>query len=236
MLEQRWRISEVREKRGRRRKREKVQQLDCIRIQASGWELVEITGRQSKVNRTSWAGAERVADKHTGRNLSSGCGVQDRPRGHRSAEGIGLSSGLTGDEIREISVPAVPFQDRGDGSGQNCSLNASESFVVTKEKKFVTTIVQFRDYDGSPCRESELILTKFALWYPTSIFKKISGVEFVVAEELPRCAMELVGARLYGGVENGGSRTAKFRAEIGSLNFKFLDRIDGRKNNKVGPV
>src|SRR5712675_415722 len=214
MLEQMWRISEVREKRGRRRKRVKVQQLDCIRIQASGWELVEITGRQSKVNRTSWAGAERVADKHTGRNLSSGCGVQDRPRGHRSAEGIGLSSGLTGDEIREISVPAVPFQDCGDGSGQNCSLNASESLVVTKEKKFVTTIVQFRDYDGSPCRESELILTKFALWYPTSIFKKISGVEFVVAEELPCRAMELIGSGLYRGVQNSSSGTAEFRTEV----------------------
>jgi len=228
MLEQMWRISEVREKRGRRRKGVKVQQLDRVRIQASGWKLVEIAGRQSKVNRTSWAGAERVADKHTGRNLSSGCGVQNRPRGHRSAEGIGLSSGLTGDEIREISVPAVPFQDRGDGSGQNCSLNTSKSFVVTKEEKFVTAIVQFRDYDGSPCRESELILTKFAFVYSAGIFKEISGIKLVIAEKLPSCAMEFVCSGFDRCVQNRSSRTAEFRTEIGRLHLEFLNRIDWR--------
>src|SRR5258708_34355298 len=101
---------------------------------------------------------------------------------------------------------------------------------------FVPVCLQFRYCNGSPCRKSELILTKSALGYPTSIFKKISGVELVIAEKLPRRPMEFVSSGFDRCVQNRSSRTAEFCTEVGSLHLEFLNRIDWRKNNKVGTV
>src|SRR5580693_8529387 len=68
------------------------------------------------------------------------------------------------------------------------------------------------------------------------VFKKIGGIELIVAEEFPDVAMELVGAGFDGGIEDGGAGAAKLRAEVGGLYFKFFDRVDRRKHDIVGAV
>src|ERR1051325_5107539 len=48
--------------------------------------------------------------------------------------------------------------------------------------------------------------------------------------------MEIIGTRLDGRVQNGCAGAAIFCAKPSSLNFKFLDRIYGRKNYEVRAV
>ena len=81
-----------------------------------------------------------------------------------------------------------------------------------------------------------MILAEFTLGNVAGIFEEVGSVEFVVAEEFINITVEIVGAGFHGGVQNGSTGTAKLSAEIGSLDFEFLDGVDGRKGDIVGAV
>ena len=48
--------------------------------------------------------------------------------------------------------------------------------------------------------------------------------------------MQLVRSRLDGCIHHGGAGASELRAEIGGLNFKFLDRVHRRKHDKVRSI
>src|SRR4030095_7950333 len=70
----------------------------------------------------------------------------------------------------------------------------------------------------------------------TGIFKKIGGIELVVAEELPGSAVEFVGAGFNRGIENSGAGAAILRAKAGGLHLEFLNSVYRRQYNEIGAI
>jgi hypothetical protein len=48
--------------------------------------------------------------------------------------------------------------------------------------------------------------------------------------------MQVVGSRLDGGIEDGGTGAAEFRAKAGRFDAEFFDGVDRRENDEVGTV
>src|ERR1700722_240835 len=59
------------------------------------------------------------------------------------------------------------------------------------------------------------------------------GVENVVAEELPRGAMELIGARFDGCVDDAALEIAEFSRSIGGNEVEFLDGVGRGGNGQI---
>src|ERR1700677_3787885 len=81
-----------------------------------------------------------------------------------------------------------------------------------------------------------MFLVQISLFDAAGIFKEVRRIEFVVAEELPTIAVKFVGSGFGGGVENRGARTSVLGAEVGGLDFEFLDGVEWRENDKVCAV
>ena len=104
-----------------------------------------------------------------------------------------------------------------------------ETLIITEEEDLVL-------YDGAADGTSELVPAQLSLFYSVAIFKPVRGVKDIVAKKFPGRAMNLVGAGLDRGVENGARGTAQLGTEVRSLDLKFRDRVGRRKDNKVCSV
>ncbi len=93
-----------------------------------------------------------------------------------------------------------------------------------------------RNNHGPADSDPKLILPQSALLHASGIFKPVSCIEHIVAEEFPSGTVELVGAGLNRGVENCGTGTAMLCAKTGGLNFEFLDCVDWRQNDEIRAV
>src|SRR5579885_212155 len=93
-----------------------------------------------------------------------------------------------------------------------------------------------RNHHGAANRKTKLILTKGALGNATGVFKKVGGVELIVAEEFPGRAVKFVGAGLDGGIQNRGAGAAEFGAETGGLDAELLNGVDRGKNDEISAV
>ena len=82
----------------------------------------------------------------------------------------------------------------------------------------------------------ELILAQLTFWHTAGVFEEISRIELVIAEEFPGCAVQFVRTGLNRGIEDCGSGATELRAEIGSLHFELLHRVDRGENDKVCTV
>src|SRR5215467_8179086 len=76
----------------------------------------------------------------------------------------------------------------------------------------------------------------FCLLDPSRIFKKVGSIKRVISKKLPEGAVQSIGTRFDGGIQNSGSGAAKFGTEICGLNAQFLNGVDWRKNHIVRPV
>ncbi|MGC2464275.1 MAG: hypothetical protein WA517_03700, partial [Candidatus Acidiferrum sp.] len=80
-------------------------------------------------------------------------------------------------------------------------MNPAQALVVSEDKDLVTAIKDVWDYDWPTSGKTKLVLTKLALANLMGVFKKVGGIQLVVAEELPNVAMEFIGAGLDGGIQ-----------------------------------
>ena len=104
----------------------------------------------------------------------------------------------------------------------------ARAFVISEEEALVLTVVNAGDDNGATDRRAELVLPEFAFAPTTGVFKEVSGIKLVIADEFPHVAMELVGSGLDRGVEHRTTRTADLGAVIVRLGLELLDSINGR--------
>ena len=68
-------------------------------------------------------------------------------------------------------------------------MDSPESLVVAEEKDLISAVEQVRDDYRPACGSAKLVLAQFTFGSATGIFKKICGVELVIAEKLPNRAV-----------------------------------------------
>src|SRR5215470_3866554 len=66
----------------------------------------------------------------------------------------------------------------------------------------------------------------FCLLDPSRIFEKVGSIKRVISKKLPEGAVQSIGTRFDGGIQNSGSGAAKFGTEICGLNAQFLNVVD----------
>ena len=226
------------------RRRVEAQQLDGVGVDAAGRQLIQVAGG-GKGHGAGCAGAERIARITVAGGVIGQAGNRihcsrcNKARGGRIEDCAGhdgasqdVRSGRTsrlGEDVGEIGEAAAPFQRGGNRAGGSRALDAAQTFVIAEEEDLVLD-------DGAAAGHAELIHAQLALLDSAVVFKPVRGIEFIVAEKLPGRAMEAVGAGLDGGVQNRARGTAQFGAEVRCLDLEFLDRVQRRKNDKVGAV
>src|SRR5437762_663370 len=85
-------------------------------------------------------------------------------------------------------------------------------------------------------RSAELVLPEFSFGNSSGILKEICGVELVIAKEFPERPVEMVGAGLNGGIQNGSGGPSELGAKAIGLNLEFLDGVDRRADHKMRAV
>ena len=112
----------------------------------------------------------------------------------------------------------------------------ARTLIIEKEKCLILAVIEMRkDYrtaDGS----AELVLPEFSFGNSSGILKKIGSVELVIAKELPERSVEMVGAGLNGGIQNGSGGPSELGAKAIGLNLEFLDGVDGRADDKMRAI
>ena len=95
------------------------------------------------------------------------------------------------------------------------------SLVVGKEEGFVLAVVNMWDNHGTANGSAKLILAELTLLDPTGVFKELGGVKFVVAQEFPNIAVELIRAGLDRSIQYRASPSAYIRRVVGGLQLEF---------------
>src|SRR5207249_9649857 len=85
-------------------------------------------------------------------------------------------------------------------------------------------------------RYVEFVLSEFSFGNSYGILKEICGVELVIAKEFPERPVEMVGAGLNGGIQNGSGGPSELGAKAIGLNLEFLDGVDRRADHKMRAV
>src|SRR5215469_7051409 len=94
---------------------------------------------------------------------------------------------------------------------------ATESFVISEEEELVP--------EDRPAEvAAELVLYQSGL-QPSHRLKEANGVEFGVAQEIPRRAMEIVGAAANAGIDDGTRRAPVLGAVVVGVEPEFLNCI-----------
>ena len=106
---------------------------------------------------------------------------------------------------------------RGHAGKVASALPRSKAFPVNRKPSLVPPIVV-----GEPDRSAEVntILVLPVRRFP--LVKEVPGIELIVAEELPKGAMKLVGSRTGSYVDVGAGGDRKLRVRNMRLNIEFL--------------
>src|SRR5262245_12545624 len=104
-------------------------------------------------------------------------------------------------------------------------LPQEEAFVSAEEESAVAP-------QGAAQRAAELVAPQRRL-FELRIGKEVSGIERVVADELPYAPMQLVGPAFGIDLDVGAAATAEFGGVSVGLDLEFLDRINNRAQRKV---
>ena len=78
---------------------------------------------------------------------------------------------------------------------------------------------------------TELVLAEGRRLLVELVRERVARVQRVVAEELPKRAVELVRARLGDHIDDASEDTSEFRLVVVRLNLELLNRIDNRRND-----
>src|SRR5215472_5208731 len=68
------------------------------------------------------------------------------------------------------------------------------------------------------------------------MLEEVSGIESVIAEELPNVPMKLIGTRLQSRVQHGGAGAPILGTEVCGLNPEFLNRVNRRQDHEVRSI
>src|SRR5262249_33867378 len=93
-------------------------------------------------------------------------------------------------------------------------------------------VVDVRNVDRAAQGNPELVLLVGRL----GAVKVVPSIQLIVAQELVDVSVELIGAGLDAGVENGAISPSELRAVGIGLHLEFLQSIHGRLNNVTGVV
>src|SRR6202011_2157195 len=128
-------------------------------------------------------GTDKAPRHRTGRGR-----IENRAQRETPPEHIGLRSALSTDKVGKIGVAAHALVGRRDRGSERKGLPYSGALIIGEEERLIAAVVNVRYYDGAAERTSELVAAEFALALPPCVQKKISRVECVVPEELPRAS------------------------------------------------
>src|SRR6185436_20725993 len=110
------------------------------------------------------------------------------------------------DQVGEVREPAVTLARRGYRHLPDLILLGDAPLVVGKEERLSL-------HDGAAGGEAELVRVVPALLEAARVLEELRRLEAVVTVELPGAPVELVGAGLEGGAEDGPARAAVFGPE-----------------------
>ena len=113
---------------------------------------------------------------------------------------------------------------------------SARTLIVEKEKCLIPAVIEVRNDYRTADRSAELVLAEFSFGNSSGILKKVGSVELVIAKEFPECSVEMVGAGLNGGIQNGSGGPSELGAKAIGLNLEFLDGVDGRADHKMRAV
>ena len=88
--------------------------------------------------------------------------------------------------------------------------------------------------DRSAERATGLILPEFGFGLARGVGEEVIGIQFVVAQEFERAAVELVRARAGGGVDNHPGGVAVLRREVVGLHLELGYRVHGGRIGDAG--
>ena len=163
---------------------------------------------------------ERVAHETAARGLR-GRRVEDGAGGKGSSRGVGAAAALQSDQVGEIGEAAGPLPEGGNGGCDGDRLAEARAFVIGKPKSLIAL-------DPAAGRAAELVLAEGPSGLAVGVLEEVGGVEFVVAQELPNAAVNLVRARFQRGVEHRAARAAKLGAERVGLEFELANGVHRR--------
>ena len=109
---------------------------------------------------------------------------------------------------------------REDQTGRH-ALADSQGLNIAEEKRLVF-------FDGTAQGPAKLVLAELRTGHAGFIGEEIVGVELVVAQELIKTAVKVVGAGLSQQIDHGAARAAHFRGVAVRVHLHFLDHVDGR--------
>ena len=112
----------------------------------------------------------------------------------------------------------------------------ARTLVIEKEKCLILAVIEMRNDYRTADRSAELVLPEFSFGNSSGILEEICGVELVIAKEFPERPVEMVGAGLNGGIQNGSGGPSELGAKAIGLNLEFLDGVDRRADHKMRAV
>ena len=115
--------------------------------------------------------------------------------------------------------------------------DVAASLVVEEPEDLVFAIQHVRDENRAPGREAEevLVIGGNGLGNAIQVIEEIVGVQIVVAHVLPQVAVQAVGARFDGRIDDAAGGVAEFGVEIAALQREFLDGVRRRNDGGIGP-
>src|SRR6202008_3268172 len=124
----------------------------------------------------------------------------------------------------KVRKSAVSLSVGGNAGVQSGSLANASPLIVAEDKKLVLA-------DRASRRTTELVPPQlpFSLLRTEEILIQAHRIEFVVAQELPGRAVELVGSGLDCGINDRSAGSPEFRAEVAGLHLEFLNCVGRRK-------
>ena len=154
--------------------------------------------------------------------------IVDRVLHDRPAEGIGPEH-ATGQRRAEVAVPVGVGRHRGARAGRVRPV--AEHFQVGEEECLVPPVVEPGDDDGTAAAEPEVVL---AAERPRA-GKRSMGVERLVGHVVVEAAVQVVGPRLGGEVEDAAQHLTVLGREVGGLHRELADGLDRRGGYRARP-
>ena len=155
-------------------------------------------------------------------NAARGCRVEDRTQWIRATEGIGFRTALQRYEVGEVREAAGYLgRRRHYVSRERHGLADSRSLVIHEPESLVFD-------NGSAGGSAKLILLERAFLLTGGIQEEVCRIHFVITQELPGAAMDLVCAGFQRGVQYGTAGASELRAERVCLQAELPDGIDRR--------
>ena len=131
--------------------------------------------------------------------------------------------------LREVAVALSVAQDRDERAGGR--MVEPLTLVIHKEEQLV---FEDRAADGGAEHVPAQSCTGQLSAWPVELVFPLVGVQHVVAEELPGIAMEAVGTRLDGSIDDAARVIAEFRRSIRSDQVEFFNGVGRRCEAQIG--